>query len=471
MEKSDIPFLTATQLSRLIGSREVSPVEATEAYLERIAREDGRLNAYITVCGDEALVAAREAEEAIAAGRYLGPMHGIPVAIKDQIHTKGILTTAGSGLLADYVPTEDATVMANLKRAGAVLLGKLHLYEFAMAGLPQRFKTPRNPWNLDMSTGGSSSGSGAATAASLCATSLGEDTGGSIRFPATWCGLSGLRPSWGRVSRHGVIGASWSMDTVGPLSRTVEDCAMTLQAIAGYDHRDPYTWNIPVPNYVAALDGHLKGVRVGVLKEQMEHPQLHPEYEESVVKAIRVLGELGASVEEVSIPITLTSGVITSCLVDVEWASVHQETFTRNLEELDPNNRVRFFSGSLMPAQAYYKSQRLRALLRRQVLEALDKVNVLVLPTGMIPAPPLKEDVPAIQGKETVAERLAGRITFTCPFNLAGVPALSLPCGYTSTGLPLGLQIVGPPFAEEAVFKVAHAYQQSTPWHEMKPAL
>lgn len=469
MQKADIPFMTATQLSRLIGSREVSPVEATEAYLERIAQEDGKFNAYITVCWDEALGAARDAEEAIAGGNYLGPMHGIPLAIKDQIYTKGILTTAGSALLANYVPTEDATVMTNLKRAGAVLLGKLHLYEFAMAGLPQRFKIPRNPWNLDMSTGGSSSGSGAATAASLCATSLGEDTGGSMRFPAAWCGLVGLRPSWGRVSRHGVIGASWSMDTVGPLSRTVEDCAMTFQAIAGYDPMDPYTWNIPVPDYVGALDEELKGVRVGVLKEHMDHPELHPEYAQAVVRAIEALNNLGASVEVVSLPMTIHSGAITSCLVDVEWASMHRNTFTRNLEDLDPNNRIRFFSGSLMPAQAYYKSQQLRALLRRLILELLDRINVLVLPTSMIPAPPLRGEVPSIQGKDNASTRLKGRIAFTCPFNLAGVPAITLPCGYTSTGLPLGLQIVGPPFAEELVLRVAYAYQQNTRWHTVRP--
>ena len=259
------------------------------------------------------------------------------------------------------------------------------------------------------------------------------------------------------------------MDTVGPLSRTVEDCAMTFQAIAGYDSMDPYTWNVPVPDYVGALDGELKNVRVGVLKEHMDHPQLHPEYAQAVVKAIGTLNDLGASVEEVSLPMALHSGAITSCLVDVEWTSRHRNTFTRKLGALDPNNRVRFFSGSLMPAQVYYKAQQLRALLRRQILELLDRVDVLVLPTSMTPAPPLSGDVPSVQGKDNASTRLKGRIAFTCPFNLAGVPAITLPCGYTSTGLPLGLQIVGSPFAEELVLNVAHVYQQNTAWHTVKP--
>ena len=227
MDKSSIPFLSATDLSRLIERREVSPVEATEAYLDRIDDLDFKFNAYLTVCRKEALQAAQEAEQAIAQGNYLGPMHGIPVGVKDQIWSKGIRSTGGSRILADFVPDEDATVVANLKRAGAIVLGKTNVTEFAIGG-PQRYSTPRNPWNLDTYTGGSSSGSGAATAAFLCATSLGEDTGGSIRFPAGWCGLVGLRPTWGRVSRYGVMRGVWSMDAVGPISRTVEDAAITL---------------------------------------------------------------------------------------------------------------------------------------------------------------------------------------------------------------------------------------------------
>ena len=251
MDKKDIPFLSATELSRLIEGKQVSPVEATEAYLERIDDLDFKFNSYLTVSRKEALRAAHDAEQAILQGNYLGPMHGIPVAVKDQLWSKGIRSTGGSRFLADFIPEEDATAITNLKSAGAVLLGKTNLTEFAIGGF-QSYSTPRNPWNLEMYTGASRGGSGAATAAFLCATSLGEDTGGSIRFPASWCGLVGLRPSWGRVSRYGVMRSVWSMDAVGPMSRTVEEAAITLGAIAGYDPKDSYTWNAPVPDYRGA---------------------------------------------------------------------------------------------------------------------------------------------------------------------------------------------------------------------------
>ena len=248
MEKKDIPYLSTAELADLIRQKEVSPVEVTESYLERIADLNFKFNSYLTVCHTEALQAAKEAEQSISRGNYLGPMHGIPVAVKDQLWTKGIRTTVGSRFMADFFPEEDATAVANLKKAGGILLGKTNLTEFALAG-SQRYSPNRNPWDLDRFTGGSSAGSGSATAAFLCSTSLGEDTGGSIRRPAAWCGLAGLRPSWGRVSRYGVMPGSWSMDQVGPISRTVEDTAITLGAIAGYDPKDPYSSKAPVPDY------------------------------------------------------------------------------------------------------------------------------------------------------------------------------------------------------------------------------
>ena len=259
MERGDIPYLSATELSELIKNKEVSPVEAVEAYLERIDRLDPTLHAYITVTRDEALQAARESEQALARGEYRGPMHGIPVAVKDQAYTKGIRTTIGSLFYKDFVPDIDATVIEKLKSAGAILLGKLNLAEFGTTGTVQPYGTALNPWNLEYHTSGSSTGAAAGTAGFLCATSLGEDTGGSIRGPAAMCSLVGLRPSWGRVSRYGVKPGVWSMDHMGPISRTVEDCAMTMQAIAGHDPKDPYTWNAPVPDYRAALNGNIRG--------------------------------------------------------------------------------------------------------------------------------------------------------------------------------------------------------------------
>ena len=460
MDKADIPFLSATELSRLIESKEVSPVEATEANLERIDDLDFKFNSYLTVSRKEALQAAREAEQAIAQGNYLGPMHGIPVAVKDQFWSRGIRSTGGSFFLADFIPDEDATVIANLKTAGAILLGKTNLTEFAIGGF-QRYSTPRNPWNLDMFTGGSSSGSGAATAAFLCATSLGEDTGGSIRFPAGWCGLVGLRPTWGRVSRYGVMRGVWSMDAVGPISRTVEDAAITLSAIAGYDPKDHYTWNTPVPDYRRALDGNIRGMRVGLITEQINSEVVEPEVREAVVNATSVLGELGASVEEVSLPLTSHAMMITLVSLLVEPALNHKEWIRDRLQEYDIRNRIGLLTGSIMPAQAYYKAQKLRSLLRRQVHEALEKYDVLVLPTLGRPAQPIDE-----YAKETTIRR---PYLLTFMFNLASAPAISVPCGLSSQGLPIGLQIGGRPGGDDTVLKVAHAYEQNTPWHTMRP--
>ena len=290
MAQSELPLHSASALASLIESKEVSPVEVVEAYLQRIDDLDFKFNSYITVLWQQALEEARQAEQEIQAGNYRGPMHGIPVGVKDQIWTKGIRTTGGARIAADFVPDDDATVVSNLS-------------EFAITGFTHRYSTPRNPWDLNISSGGSSSGSGAATAAFLCATSLGEDTGGSIRRPAAWCGIVGLRPGWGRVSRYGLMRGVWSMDTIGPVSRTVEDVAITLSAIAGYDPRDPTTWNTPVPDYRQALDGDIRGRRVGIVTELLHSDMVEPDVADAVTAAAGTLAELGAEVEEVSLPL------------------------------------------------------------------------------------------------------------------------------------------------------------------------
>ncbi len=465
MDQSELPFLSASDLSRLIGSKEVSPVEATEAYLDRIDALDFKFNAYLTISREQALQAAREAEDAIARGNYLGPMHGVPVAVKDQFLTRGLRSTGGSRFLADFVPEEDATVVANLKKAGAVLLGKTNLTEFAITGFSHRFSTPKNPWDLQRYTGGSSSGSGAATAAFMCATSLGEDTGGSIRFPATWCGLVGLRPSWGLVSRYGVMRGVWSMDTVGPISRTVEDAAITLGAIAGHDPQDPYTWDLPAPDYRQALDGNIQGLRVGVITEQINSDLVEPETRDAVVKAITVLGELGATVENVSLPLTATASAASSILLAVEPALAHKDWVRERLDDYGHDVRIQQLVGSILPAQAYYKAQKLRSLLREEVHQALEKYDVLVLPTCGRPAQPIEDD-PQITSKENAA-RLPYLLTRL--FNLASAPAASVPCGFSEDGLPIGIQIGSRPGGEDKILKVAHAYEQATPWHTMRP--
>ena len=460
MDKSDIPFLAAAELSRLIETKEVSPVEATEAYLDRIDELDFKFNAYLTVSRKEALLAAQEAEQAILDGNYLGPMHGIPFSVKDQLWTKGVRSTGGSRLLMDFIPDEDATAVANLKRAGAILLGKTNLTEFAM-GPAQIFSTPRNPWDLDAYTGGSSSGSGAATAAFLCATSVGEDTGGSVRMPSAWCGVVGVRPSWGRVSRYGLMGIVWSMDAIGPISRSVEDAAMTLGALAGHDPKDPYTWDKPVPDYRRSLDGNIQGVRVGVVTERLDGDGVDPEVKAAVLEAVSVLGGLGASVDEVSIPMAIHAVNIMAALYLVEPALDKRDWITDRLQEYGPANRTRLLVGSILPAQVYHKAQKLRSLLRQQILDALKRCDVLVLPTMGRPAP-------SIEGFEEGAV-LPVSYLFTPMFPLANAPAMSVPCGFTSRGLPIGLQIGGRSTEEDIVLKVGHAYEQATQWHTMRP--
>ena len=466
MDRNDIPFLTAAELGRLIRGREVSPVEATEAYLDRIDDLDFKFNAYLTVCRREALQAAKEAEREISAGGYRGPMHGIPVGVKDQIWTRGIRTTGGSRLFRDFVPDEDATVVANLKRAGAVILGKTNMTELAVTPYTHRYSLPHNPWDLDTLAGGSSSGSGAGTSAFLCATSLGEDTGGSIRRPASWCGIVGLRPSWGRVSRHGVMKGVWSMDQVGPMSRTVEDCAVTLEAIAGYDPKDPYTWDAPVPDYTAALDGDVGGLRVGVISEIMGSHWLEPEVRDVVVKATAVLGELGATVEDVSIPLVTHANTIAGTALSAETALNQGDMIRNRLDEYGHDNTIMLLTASLIPAQAYYKAQKLRELLRRQVHDTLERYDVLVFPTSGRTAPERLADDRTIDSKEAAA-RIP--FVFNNTANLASLPGISVPCGLSPDNMPVGLQIMGKPFAEETVFKVAHAYEQATPWHTMRP--
>ena len=473
MERNEIPFLSATELAEMYRSGQVSPVEATEAYLSRIGQVDPALNSYITVTAEQARAEARQAEQEMAAGNYRGPLHGIPLAVKDQFCTAGISTTGGSEILRDYVPDYDATVMAKLKDAGAVLLGKLNMSEFAMGdAFHHPYGRPRNPWDLSRNPGTSSSGSGGATAAFLCATSLGEDTAGSIRGPAAFCGLVGIRPTWGLVSRYGMLASTWSMDAAGPISRTVTDCAATLGAIAGYDPNDPYTRNAPVPNYLDGLGTGIRGLRVGIISNRVNADGVEPDVRDAVNAAVAHMGELGAEVEEVSIPLIADSAAISTTLIYVDATAVHRQGLRDYPEKYDHNNRVRLLTGALVPAQAHQKAARLRQMLRNQVLDALSRVDVLALPASSVQATPIPTEAGLSKnGKEDFLTMLGGRRTYTSPFNVASVPAMSINCGFTSDNLPVGLQLVGRPFDEPTLFRAAYAYEQSTGWHTRKPPI
>ncbi|HET7344004.1 MAG TPA: amidase [Methylomirabilota bacterium] len=468
----DTLFLPAVRLAALVRDQRVSPVELTRGYLERIERLDGRLRAYITVCAEAALAAAQQAEDDVARGVPLGPLHGVPYAVKDQFATKGVPTTAGSKILADNVPDEDATVVARLTAAGGILLGKLNLTEFALGGtIHFPFGQPRNPWNTEHDTGGSSAGSGAATAAALCAVSLGEDTGGSVRTPASWCGVAGHRPTWGLVSRHGCVPLAWSLDAPGPLGRSVEDCALLLGIIAGPDERDPLTTRRAPPDYRLALTGDVRGLRMGLIRELTHGEETDLEMQAAVIGAAGVLARLGADVEEVSLPMLPSAGAAFMALCDSEGTARHLPWLRSRPEDYDQGTRRRLLAAGLLPAALVHKAQQARALIRQQLLDALAEHDVLLAPTSHRPAPSIAAFTAPITSKEEAAARFFTRRSFTTPAPLAGVPALAVPCGFSAAGLPLSLQVIGRRFEDATVLRVGHAYEQATDWHTRRPPL
>ena len=466
MERAEIPFLTVAALGDAIRTGKVSPVEVTETYLNRIHSLNTEIRAYLTVSDELARQLAQEAEAEIANGQYRGPLHGIPVAVKDQMYTEGVRTTIGTPVFNEFVPAYDATVVARLKEAGAVLLGKLNMTEFATTALSHQFDPPHNPWDRERSCGGSSSGSGAATAAFMAAATLGEDTGGSVRCPAAWCGLAGLRPTWGLVSRYGVAPGVRSMDTVGPLARTVEDCAIMLQGIAGHDPKDRLTRQDDPPDYRASLTGDISDLRIGILREVLYAESIDPDVGKAILDAANTLGKLGAKVEEVSIPLAASAGPINGG-IRVEAPTTYRELLRDRPRDIGHDNRIGYLVNAIMPATHYYKAIRLRTLLRTQVLQAMENVDLLISPTIGVPAQPLEPD-PVITGKENV-----GRTPWlmTNVPSLANLPALSLPCGFSPEGLPLSLQIAGRPFEETTVLRAGHAYEQATEWHTRQPSL
>lgn len=470
--RDDLAYLSAARLAALVKERRVSPVELVKIYLERIDRFDSRLRAYITVLPEAALEAARKAEAAVMRGESLGPLHGVPYAVKDQFATAGVRTTLGSRILERHVPVEDATVVARLNEAGGVLLGKLNLTEFALGGT-QRFPfgQPRNPWNVDHDPGGSSSGSGIAVAAALCAASLGEDTGGSVRTPASWCGVVGLRPTWGRVSRHGSFPLSWSMDTAGPLTRTVEDAALLIQVVAGHDPRDPFTSRRPSPECSSTIGRGVRGLRIGVIRELTLGEETNTEVRAAVTAAAGRLQGLGATVDEVSVPLVPLAGAVFMALADSDGAGLHQPWLRARPMDYDQGTRRRLLTASLIPTATYQQAARARALIRAQLRGALVPYDLLVCPTAHQAAPPITTGRAAITTRQDVAGRFFTRRSYVAPASLAGIPAISIPCGFTRDGLPIGLQLLGRPFDEATLLRAAYAYEHDTEWSRRRPAL
>ncbi len=471
MNGDEIGTLSAAALGRRINIKKVSPTEAVNAYIERVDALDGQLGSYTLLGREEALGEAAERERELASGNSRGPLHGVPVAVKEQIDARGWPTTGGSAILRDAVVETDATVTARLRQAGAIILGKLNMTELAIAETIEfPYGTPKNPWNPDRSPGSSSAGSGVATAAALAGATLGGDTGGSIRIPAAYCGVVGLRPTFGRVSRAGTLAACWSMDAIGPMTRTVEDAALVLGAIAGPDPRDEWAADVPVPDYTDGLDAGVRGLRIGLVTELMDPGLVDADVAAAVTESTRVLEGLGASVDEVALPMVAHAGPIHWTLCYVEFGQANRDTIRHRAQELTHMVRIAVTAGSLLPGVMYYKALQLRERLRNQVLEALTRFDVLVCPTMSSGAPPRAADV-FTKSAEEVMEGLTGPVRLTAPFSHAGTPALSVPCGMTADDLPIGLQVIGKPFDEATVLRVGKAFEAATPWHEARPSI
>jgi aspartyl-tRNA(Asn)/glutamyl-tRNA(Gln) amidotransferase subunit A len=457
-------------LGRMIATKQVSPVEVVRAHLDRIAAIDQTLRAFITVCADAALESARAAEAELIAGRAVGPLHGVPWAPKDLYSTKGVRTTGGSKILTDSVPSADATVVARLAGAGAILLGKLNMHEFAYGpeGLNAHYGDTRNPWGMDAHriAGGSSSGSGAAVAAGLVPGSLGSDTGGSIRIPASLCGITGLKPTYGRASRAGVLPLAWSMDHVGPMTRSARDCALMLTVIAGYDPADPTTSVLPVPDYGVALTGDLKGLRVGLLRAHFTDIAA-PDVRAAVEAAARQLARAGAVVDEVNLTQVAHVGTASAAIVASEALAYHAAWMRSRPQDYQSDVRERLRMGAFVNGAHYVRAQQVRALVTREVDEALARRDVLLAPASPITAPVLGERETTLgDGPSEVRSAL---LRCARPFNFSGHPACAAPGGFTAGGLPIGLQIVGRPFDEATVLRVVDAYQRITDWHTRRP--
>ena len=477
MPELDPTTLTIAGVAPRIAAREVSPVELIACYLERIKRLNPVLNAYSTVMEDEALAAARRAEQEIGNGNYRGPLHGIPVSIKDNLAVKGYPTTAGSKILADWKPDFDATVVARLREAGAIVLGKNNMHEWAGGGTTMNpyFGTTYNPWDTTRVPGGSSGGSAAAVAADLCLASIGTDNAGSVRNPAAWCGTIGLKATYGRVSRFGGVAGTggFSSDHFGPFTKTVEDCAMVLGAIAGEDPNDPLSSPEPVPDYREALGKAVAGMKVGVVDSYFDELMVD-EVAKAFQDALAALESLGMQVKKVTIPHMDMVPAVQTATSRCENLVAHEPYLRKQPRDYSPELLYRNIASLTVPASSYVTSQRVRRIICREFEEALQDVQVIVAPTVGIAAPTIeecKQGFAEIDGRRIPFRHPSGSIGTRCtiPFNVTGLPALSVRCGFTAGGLPLGLQVVGACFKEGLVFQVAHAYEQAAGWYERKP--
>ncbi|HEX6997122.1 MAG TPA: amidase [Gammaproteobacteria bacterium] len=459
----DLTELTIEQASRLIRAGLVSPVDLTRAYLAAIEKRQPQVNAYITVTAELALQQAEALQAELAQGRWRGPLHGVPIALKDNIDTAGILTSAGSALFAERVPREDAEVYRRLKNAGAVLLGKLNMHELAYGGTSAitHYGPVHNPWDLERIPGGSSGGSAAAVAARMCPAALGTDTLASIRQPAAYCGVVGLKPTHGLASIRGIVPVAESLDHVGPLCRTVGDACLVLQAIAGFDPLDPVSVRAEVPDYASALYRRVSGLRVGIPRQFYD--DLDPAIASAAQEALRVLDGLATRARDVTLPPLPDFGAL---LAEAYW--YHDEYLADPAKRAlyHPVTLERLLAAGQVPTTAYYEARRAQALARHAIAAVFEDVDVLVTPT----TPRLPEEIRNAENPAT-ASGAETSVRNTWPFNLYGIPTVSVPCGFSASGLPIGLQFSGPALGEIGALALAHAYEQATAWHERRPPI
>jgi aspartyl-tRNA(Asn)/glutamyl-tRNA(Gln) amidotransferase subunit A len=460
MASADLWYSGIRELGQRFRKKELSPVELTTALLQRIEKLEPTLHAFVTITADRALSDAKAAEAAIGHGDTR-PLLGIPVGYKDLYFTRGIKTTAGSALLENWVPETDATCVTRLQDSGSVMLGKLITHEFAwgIQTPAHRFKPACNPWKLDCIPGGSSSGSGAALAAGMCVGALGSDTGGSIRGPASFSGIVGLKPTYGRCSRAGVVTLSWTLDHTGPMARTVEDCAYLLQSLAGYDPLDPASSRAPVSDYLGALGQSVRDLKIGVAARDFFFDGADPEVTSAFDEAMTTLRRLGAEVRDVTIP-HIWDAPSFMVIMASEAFAYHEQDLRKRGEMYGDLLRERLMHGGLYTSAEYVQAMRLRERLRREQLDVLRTVDLLATPTSPKPAPTFTQMYDTSVGFPR---------SNTAPFNISGLPALALPCGFSSSGLPLSLQLAGRPFDEATVLRAGHAYEQATEWHRRRP--
>lgn len=453
----DLPY-SLTELSRALQTRVLSPVEVTEALLGRI--EGDETNAFITVLAERAMEDAARAGAEIGAGEYRGPLHGVPVAIKDIVHTKGVRTTMASAFFEDHVPEEDAAVARRLGEAGTVLLGKTNTHEFAYGPTGDRsfFGPTRNPHDPRRISGGSSGGSGAAVATGLCYGAIGSDTGGSIRIPAALCGIVGMKPTFGRVGKSGVFPLAWTLDHVGPLTRTVEDNALLLSVLAGYESEDPYSVDRPEEDFAGGLRSGIRGTRIGVPRDfYFDH--VDDEVGSRVREAVEVFRSLGAEVREVGVPNVWETLHAQRLALAAEAYAVHEERLKTEPEKFDDHGLERLLKGEELRAYRYASAQQRKLRSRREFEEVLGEVDVILTPSVPIPATELEQRQVTINGHEEAVYSALTR--FMGPTNMNGLPSLSVPCGTTASGLPVGLQLIGRPFDEATLYRFGHAYEES----------